>query len=420
MTVPDPDLGKLRRLAQVSQAFTPAAPVDDYTLFAGRLDQVSSCMDAFAQKGLHIAVYGERGVGKTSLANVLPAIIKAADIPQLGAVRVNCNTNDSYAAIWRKVLRELGVQSATLDDIPATVTDPEEIRFYLRNLERNTLIVLDELDRVEDDDALSLLADTVKTLSDHGTRATLMFVGVASSVEHLLGEHESIIRNVRQVPMQRMSRDEIDALLDKGFGQIEGVTVTQDAKDRIIFAAEGLPHFAHLLGLGAAQRAVADDRYGVGRRDVERAEAGAVQTHSMFSEYRRATDSPQPGHLFEQVLLACSYARRDALGFFRAADVRAPLSAITGRTMTIQQFQRHLAEFSGDRQTLEMEGEPRHRAYRFRNPLFQPFVKMTARARKLIDDELAAQLQAEQAAASDQASTDVPGDGQRLVAGRRP
>lgn len=410
MTLPDPDLGKLRRLAQVSQAFTPAAPVDDYSLFAGRLGQVNSCMDAIAQKGLHIAVYGERGVGKTSLANVLPAIIKAADIPQLGAVRVDCNTNDTYSVIWRKVLRELALQSAGLDDVPAMINDPEEIRFWLRNLERNTLIVLDELDRVEDDEALSLLADTVKTLSDHGSRATLMFVGVAESVEHLLGEHESIVRNVRQVPMQRMSRDEIDALLDKGFGQIEGVSVAEDAKDRIIFSAEGLPHFAHLLGLGAAQRAVADDRYEIGPHDVELAEADAVQTHSMFSEYRRATDSPQPGHLFEQVLLACAYARRDALGFFRAADVRAPLSEITGRPMIIQQFQRHLAEFSGDRQTLTMEGEPRHRAYRFRNPLFQPFVKMTARARKLIDDELATRLQAEQATASDHASTDVTSD----------
>lgn len=98
--------------------------------------------------------------------------------------------------------------------------------------------------------------------------------------------------------------------------------------------------------------AVCDDRSVVEERDVERAEASAVQTHSMFSEYRRATDSPQPGHLFEPVLLACAYARRDGLGYFRAADLRSPLSQIVGRKLTIQQFQRHLAELSADRQTL--------------------------------------------------------------------
>lgn len=397
MTVPDPDLGKVQRLAQVSRAFTPAAPVDNFSLFAGRFAQITSCMDAFAQKGLHIAVYGERGVGKTSLANVLPRIIMGADIPQLGALRVDCNTNDTFASIWAKIFRELGALSPALAEVPGIVTDPEEIRFILRELDREALIVLDELDRVEDDEALSLLADTVKTLSDHGTGVTLMFVGVAASVEHLLGEHESIVRNVRQIPMQRMSRDELDTLLDKGFGQIEGISVTAEAKNRIISAAEGLPHFAHLLGLGAGHAAVSDDRSVVELGDVDRAEADAVQTHSMFSEYRRATDSPQPGHLFEQVLLACAYAPRDGVGYFRAADVRKPLSAIVGRPVILQQFQRHLAELSGDRQTMYREGEPRHRAYRFRNPLFQPFVKMTARAKGLISADLADLLQERQA-----------------------
>jgi hypothetical protein len=396
LTVPDPDLGKIQKLAQVSRAFTPAAPVDNFTLFAGRFDQVTSCMDAFSQKGLHIAVYGERGVGKTSLANVLPNLIMAADIPQLGAVRVDCNTNDDYASIWRKIFRELSELSPALAELPDHVSDPEEIRFLLRDLGRDALIVLDELDRVEDDEALSLLADTVKTLSDHGTGVTLMFVGVAASVEHLLGEHESIVRNVRQIPMQRMSRDELETLLEKGFGQIDGLTAEDAAKNRIISAAEGLPHFAHLLGLGSGHVTVSDDRAVVEVRDVGKAEASAVQTHSMLSEYRRATDSPQPGHLFEQVLLGCSYAARDGLGYFRAADVRRPLSEIIGRPMGIQQFQRHLAELSGDRQTLYREGEPRRRAYRFRNPLFQPFVKMTARAKGLISEDLATQLQKEQ------------------------
>ena len=158
--------------------------------------------------------------------------------------------------------------------------------------------MLDELDRVEDDEALSLLADTVKTLSDHGTGVTLMFVGVAASVEHLLGEHESIVRNVRQIPMQRMSRDELETLLEKGFGQVNGLAVTDQAINRIINAAEGLPHFAHLLGLSAGRAAVSDDRSVVEQRDVDRAEADAIRTHSMFSEYRRATDIPQPGQPF--------------------------------------------------------------------------------------------------------------------------
>jgi hypothetical protein len=78
--------------------------------------------------------------------------------------------------------------------------------------------------------------------------------------------------------------------------------------------------------------------------------------------------------------------------------------------MSIPQFQRHLNELSGDvRQTLYKEGEPRRAAYRFRNPLFQPFVKMTARARGLITVELAQELQDQQISASGLASDPAPG-----------
>jgi Cdc6-like AAA superfamily ATPase len=371
-------------------------------LFAGRVNQLTQCIGAIFQSGLHVALYGERGVGKTSLANVLPAMIKGSQLPELGAIRVDCNTNDNYSTIWRKVFRELNRQfPPPEEDLYEMLDDPEEVRFELGKLERRMLIIIDEFDRVEDDDALSLLADTVKTLSDHVIEATLMFVGVASSVEMLLGEHDSIVRNVRQIPMDRMSYEELADTLERGYGKVGDLSISEEAKQRIIFAAEGLPHFAHLLGLGAGQTAVINDRDVVEVRDVENAESQAVQTHSMQSEYRRATESHQPVHLFQEVLLACAYAPRDGLGYFKAADVRHPLSVIMHRQVTLQQFQRHLKELSGDtRQTLHMEGRERHYTYRFRNPLFQPFVKMAARARGIITTAQAIELQERQLADS--------------------
>ena len=396
----DTGRAKARRLFEVSQAFTPAAPVGNASLFAGRWDQIFTCMDAFSQRGLHIAVYGERGVGKTSLANVLPGIINEPEVPGLVAVRVDCNTNDNYDSVWRKIFRELrrrrpGVEA--LEDPQVQITDPEEIRFRLQELPGTTLIVIDEFDRMEDDEGLSVLADTVKTLSDHTVSVTLMFIGVAASLEALLGEHESIVRCVRQVQMPRMSAEELGDILDRGFGQVGGLEISAAARNRIISAAEGFPHFVHLLGLSAGYVAVSDDRAMVEVRDVERAEEKEVRTHFMASEYRRATGSAQPGHQFREVLLACAYAPRDDLGYFRPRDVRAPLSAIMGHAVTMQQYQRHLNEFSGGtRQTLHKEGENRRPAYRFRNPLFQPFVKISAQATGLITPELAARLQGEQ------------------------
>jgi hypothetical protein len=42
------------------------------------------------------------------------------------------------------------------------------------------------LDRLEDDDALTALADTLETLSDHAVTSTLVLVGVARSIGELV------------------------------------------------------------------------------------------------------------------------------------------------------------------------------------------------------------------------------------------
>jgi len=55
---------KYERLARVTLAFTPSAPVDDFALFADRPEQVMICLEALFQRGQHVALYGERGVAR--------------------------------------------------------------------------------------------------------------------------------------------------------------------------------------------------------------------------------------------------------------------------------------------------------------------------------------------------------------------
>jgi energy-coupling factor transporter ATP-binding protein EcfA2 len=369
----------------LSSAFTPAAPVGDAELFTGRTDQVMRCISAIFQRGLHIVVYGERGVGKTSLANVLPKLIAGVNRPQLVAARVDCNVDDGFTSLWRKIFRELRADWRD-EDGPI---DPESVRFRLAKDGTIYLIVVDELDRLESDDALSLLADTVKTLSDHAVDATLMLVGVASSVEHLLGEHESIVRCVTQVPMPRMSAPELAKILDTGFS-LAGMTAESAAKQSIVGMAEGLPHFVHVLGLESGRLVAEDERDHVTQADIERALRGVISSHTILSEYRRATQSPQTAHLFEEVLLACAMVPKDPLGYFRPGDVVGPLSVVLHRRVAIPNFARHLNELCTDARgnALLKEGKPHNFRYRFRNPLLQPFAKMVGLSRGLVDPEV--------------------------------
>ena len=51
--------------------FKPTSPINREDLFAGRQSQRQDVLDAINQQGQHAVLYGERGVGKTSLANML-------------------------------------------------------------------------------------------------------------------------------------------------------------------------------------------------------------------------------------------------------------------------------------------------------------------------------------------------------------
>ena len=384
-----PEIPKLQRIALVAQAFTPSAPVNNLDLFAGRLTQIQDVVSAVSQSGRHVGLYGERGVGKTSLANVLAQIFAAADLPQYQSALVNCNSEDSFESIWTNIFRELGI------DVDGSVS-PEDVRYEVARLATPALIVVDELDRLEDDDALSLIADTIKTLSDHHVPSTLVLVGVARSIGDLIGEHESIVRNVAQIEIPRMAAKELREIMEKACERAK-VTAAPDAIDKIAFLSEGLPHYTHLLGLHAGQRAVQDDRDEITVSDVNAAIPEAVRRHTIQSDYLRATRSTQPDNLYRQVLLACALAPKNELGYFTAGAIRDPLQVIAGRRLEIPAFARHLKQFLQVERgcVLQREGEPRHYFYRFTDPILQPYVILTGLADGLLTDEQLIAIQGE-------------------------
>ena len=107
---------------------------------------------------------------------------------------------------------------------------------------------------------------------------------------------------------------------------------------------------------------------------------------SIKDAYHKATSSPRPDNLFKEVLLACSLATTDELGFFAASDVVLPMSEIKGSTYQIPSFARHLKEFcSVERgRILERRGETRKFRYRFSDPLMRPYVTLQAVATNLL------------------------------------
>jgi len=379
---------------QAGRVFSPSAPIDELSLFAGRDTQIRTVVDAINQKGQHAIIYGERGVGKTSLSNVLHGFLGQQTFPVV-APRVQCEALDTFDKVWRRVFDKIELtrekktmriqdpvarESYVASELVAGDVDPDDVRRILSIIAKSAvpIVIIDEFDRLSKERRRPF-ADTIKTLSDHAVAATVLLVGVADSVDELVHEHQSVERALVQVSMPRMSGDEIRQIVNTGLLKL-GMFIHPDALQRIVVLSQGLPHYTHLIGLYSARAAldaktleITEETVGTA---IEKAVEGAQQ--SISSAWHQAISSQRKDNLFGDVLLSCALAETDQQNTFAAQDVRVPMREITGKPYAITSFAQNLNDFCDDKRgpILQRTGTARKYRYRFVNPLMQPFVIM--------------------------------------------
>ena len=392
---------KYNLIAKIARSFSPSAPIDKKALFAGRASQILEAINAFHQRGQHVVIFGERGVGKTSLSNVLLEILgPQVATPACGPI--NCDQTTTFETLWQTIFREMPLSServsngftaepisekGSLADLLPGKPTPDAIRAILQRIDKS-VIVIDEVDRINDRSTTTLLADTIKNLSDHSVDSTIILAGVADSVDTLISEHESVQRALVQIRMPRMSETELFEIVDKGLRAC-GMTINDDAKRRIEHLSQGLPHYAHLLALHSAQAAASEGRLNIQTEDTQRAVEKALQQaqESVDRDYHRGTLSARE-NLYKQVLLACALAETDSLGFFSAGDVALPMGTIMGRPFDILAFAQHLYTFCERSRgpVLQRSGVTGSYRFRFKNPLMLPYVIMSGLKSGLITE----------------------------------
>ena len=371
---------------RLSQTFSPASPIVRNDFFRGRHAVMRRLINVINQSGQHAIIYGERGVGKTSLANVLSPFLERITNEDLASARVNCARETACGDIWRPLFEQV--------EIPAKSEygglSPYDVFDALRRDDRKLILIVDEFDRIEDPDIDAMFADTIKSLSDFDVDTTLILAGAADDVDDLIAEHESVNRCLVQIHLPRMTVDELSEIIVKGIALV-GMEISDEAVERICAVSLGLPHYVHALGLTAGLAAIDDRRRAVGTRDVDSA-IGTLTRESqqtVLQQFDAATASPRRQNFYFQVLLACALASPDRLGCFRAADVRAPYSRIMGRDQAISSFSRHLHGLCGDDRGAVLQKFGQSHSYRFRfvDPMMQPYVLMRGLERGLVKME---------------------------------
>lgn len=381
-------------VVQANSVFTPGFPVHQRDFFSGRAEQLQRTLDALIAPGRHPVIFGQRGVGKTSLANILGQALTG-----VSAVKVSCDGSDTFATIWNRVLttasisfkqqalgfqKQEAVKSVTLATLlghdPKT-TKPAEIAALLGSVDQYCAIILDEFDKVGDRQAKSSFADLVKILSDNVPKFTIVFVGVAENVHELIGEHPSIDRNLVQIELPLMLDSEIRAIFVNGLGKL-GLSAEPAVADQVQVLTGGFPHYAHLLGLCAAKSVALNSGILVDQKIFDVACNIAVQDaiEKFRDVFSRATATTQVSR-YPLILSACGYADTDPRGVFRATDVVDSVRTVFNEKLNVQAVVPALGEFTKPSRAsvLKAVSVAGRKCYRFSDPMMKPFCRLKTR-----------------------------------------
>lgn len=385
----------------VREIFTPHRPVNDVDLFFGRQDEVHSIIEQINTPGQHSLLYGERGVGKSSLANVASELLLSKLIS--GNLYYNrCDSESDFVSVLRRPLADTGVDisikevgsnsksggSAKLR-VPfaeggmGQESEKSETRHGPRKrlspsyaaelLESNSgLLVIDEADSLSDDKDRHKIAEFVKQLSDRDANFKVLIVGIAQTGDELIAGHPSVRRCLRETKLKRMRSEELRLILDNGAKKL-GLNFQGGVKDKIVQVSAGYPHFTHLIALKCAENAIAESLQEITGSNLNQALKEATQDAegTLSRSYKSATRS----HGTEMYRIILCAAANLGTGDFTARELREEINSLTGDSITQQSLNNYFQRLvSNDKNTVLRR--LKKGVYRFRDPRMPSYVRI--------------------------------------------
>jgi len=324
---------KSRERSFVLNAFRPGTAIDTPRRFAGRKQHIAALSDAIQTHGTCPVIFGERGLGKTSVAMQIDRIARG-DIELLQDLDLSQHAipeGQRYATFYlactddirsknELLHRIINLSAGHIDDfsglrleseskknkvdlkvfqseVVSSYTARHRLQEYINlsveeqllvclnwvadKLQRPVLVILDEFDRVRSHHGLASL---IKSASSETLK--FMLVGVAHDVSSLLMEHQSLERLLVPVSIERMSDAELEKIIVLVVRTLRdhqlAVGFDSDAAKSLVKAAQGLPWFIHILGQDALIAA-----YDARESTITSADIQSVINHIATSRYAR-------------------------------------------------------------------------------------------------------------------------------------
>lgn len=313
-----------------TRAFRPSAELEDPHRFAGRKKQVAKLTAALVEPKTVLFIYGQRGLGKSSLA-VQMSRIAQGDVELLAdldledralpdgerfiTLYVTCSDETSdFQGLMKLLINEIEglkfeqekasqekyklVEKSTNTKVSIKMFGRDTQKKYTAILdERDTskmtlssqlehltntitdltgervLFIIDELDRLGGAPGLASFLKSYST-----SHLKFLLVGIASNEAELLRDkegHASLTRQLRRAKVEPMSPIELADIVERTAAYLADlgypIDFAEAAKDELVRIASGFPWFVHLIGQAALLAVTDDGRNSMDKSDVEAA-----------------------------------------------------------------------------------------------------------------------------------------------------
>jgi Cdc6-like AAA superfamily ATPase len=382
-------MNQQEKLHLINEIFTPSSPIENKSLFFGRHKELKEIKETLEEKGQHAVMYGPRGAGKTSLANMVQYLFD-----NLLTIKITCHRNDNFKTIWERALRKIKF----FDQIPSpgylpqgkaeliSINPPElerinptEIENILSSLEMNILFIFDEFDIMRNSDVKAQMADMIKLFSDNQPHITILIVGISQSVDKLIGEHQSIERCIRQIEVPLMREKESKELVNDNMQLLE-LTVKKPILENMIDLSSGFPNYLHLLCKYSAIEAIKKEKDEITSVIFNLAVQKSIENsdHSIRNAYQKAIGNTSTIIEFSHLILACALSETDHNNSFSTNDVAGQFLKISGKQHSESIINQNLNLLCkrDKAEILTRLGRQKDARFRFRKPLLKAFVKL--------------------------------------------
>ncbi len=257
---------------KLGDVLSASRPIRSIEYLKGRGKELDTIKKSLYAPGRHVFIFGDRGVGKSSLGQTAAYQYQSADA---SPIFVSGSPNDTFNTVVANIVSQAirrprtesvksskalaidvggikineGQERSGIDIAAAVRSVGDAVEVLKQITERHSekpVVVIDEFDAIRDPVERNMFAALLKQMGDQSVNLKFIFTGIGKSLDELLGAHQSAYRQLETVELPRLGWDARREIVNDA-AQAFGLDLDNDVNWRVAMVSDGFPYYIHLI-----------------------------------------------------------------------------------------------------------------------------------------------------------------------------